>query len=172
MARITSKIEKLLRTNTALVLLCVISIGVLIIVFRGNGSRSGSIQSDLSDVKTISGTVHEGEVVETNSAPAIAEAFRGMPEPSSYTSFIYEGDQNISITTKCADEFSVVMIFPIEIDYRSDVASARYNSAEQCVIGKQKTEKVSIGGFGFEDGHEYYIVKASQGKKGMWHDPY
>ncbi|MEN9913166.1 MAG: hypothetical protein RLY66_574 [Candidatus Parcubacteria bacterium] len=171
MVRITSKIEKLLRTNTALVFLCVISIGVLVIVFRGNGSRGDSTKSDV-EVKTISGTVHEGEVVETNSAPAIAEAFRGMPEPSSYTSFVYEGDQNISITTKCNDDFSVIMIFPIEIDYRSDVASARYNSAEQCIAGKQKTEKVSISGFGFEDGHEYYIVKASQGKKGMWHDPY
>jgi hypothetical protein len=36
----------------------------------------------------------------------------------------------------------------------------------------KKTEGISIQGFGLEMGHEYYIVKASQGKKGLWHDPY
>ena len=47
---------------------------------------------------------------------AIASAFRGMPAPETFKSFIYEGDATISVSTKCADEYSVIMIFPVDAE--------------------------------------------------------
>ncbi|MEK7641697.1 MAG: hypothetical protein AAB365_01760 [Patescibacteria group bacterium] len=170
MRRITKKIEALIRTNTALFFLCIISIGVLVLIWRGQGAgdRLESNQDSTAQVPVVA-ALNAGD---QKNEQVIAPAFKGMPDPESYTSFVYEGEESLSVSIKCTDDFSVVMIFPMEVDYRSDVLSARYNSAEPCVKGVARTGKISIRGFGLEEGHEYYVVKASQGKKGMWHDPY
>lgn len=164
---ITSRIEKLIRTNTALVLLCIISVGVLVLVWRDSAPASSG---DVSPRISIEQSSQRQQAPDPE--PEIAAAFRGMPEPASFNSFVYEGEETLSVSTKCSDEFSVIMIFPANIDYRVDVASARYNSAQQCVRGQVATERITASGFGFEVGQSYYIVKASQGRKGMWHDPY
>ncbi len=95
-----------------------------------------------------------------------------MPLPETFESFVYQGEKTRHISTTCADMFDVIMIFPQQIDYRSDVLSARYNSALSCVIGETKMNEINMEGFGFQSGHTYYVVRASQGQEGLWHNPY
>ncbi len=168
MKGVSGKIGALIRTNIALAALCIISIGVLLILFKGNGAASSrpGIQSGAaaSDHSNASPTQENPSIV---SVP-----LSDMPPPSAFPSFVYETGQTLSISGKCADTYQVLMIFPSGIDYRSDPSSAKYNSAAPCTIGHPYSADVSLESSRLASGTSYYYIKASEGDKGSWHDPY
>jgi hypothetical protein len=76
MAHISKKIEKLLRTNTALFLLCIISIGILVLIWNKSDAESVQVpQARSTDVVSeISMNSQDTEALKTQE---IAPAFRG-----------------------------------------------------------------------------------------------
>lgn len=167
MRKMYSNIERLLRTNTALAALCIISIGVLFILIRG----SDSVPSSSTKPETM---VIGGQHSFTSPTPEqalSASPLRHMPSPSKFTSFVYKGEKQFEINVVCKDAYYVILMFSNEVDYRTDTLSALYNTAERCTMKKSYriaiplTQHLTIGA-------SYYIIRADEGAYGTWYDPY
>lgn len=148
----SSYIERLLRTNIVLFLLCVISIAMLISLVRQDEIGINRDQQKRSS--------HEFNI------------YSNMPKPSSFDTFTYHTNNKVSITSICRDVYYVIVIYPLTVDYREDLLSAKYNSAIKCNKGEKYDEYISLDNMGLVDGNEYYIIHATQADTGSWYDPY
>ena len=169
----SSRIGQLLRTNTALILLCVISIGVLFLVFHKNAGNEEAAVATKAPVPQ----VVQSPVSPTPSAPQAAmpsdPTFSNMPATTTFISFLYQSpDETITAKGTCADAYGVILLFPASIDYRQNPGSASYNVATPCTIGQGFSQKIVLGDYHLTFGGRYYMVRASEGNKGTWHDPY
>ncbi len=162
MVKIASKIEKLIRTNTALVFLCVISIGVLILLVQ---------DSENNNLPTKEISVDSTKINDSAQALELSP-LKNMPDPSKFGSFTYKIDESVTVSSKCEDVYYVTIIYPMDVDYRTDLLSAKYNSAVQCIKGKSYNDILDLSGKGLIEGAKYYVVHASQAKKGSWYGPY
>ena len=167
-----SRIGKLLRTNTALILLCIISIGVLYLVFHRAGSESAAIDSKAPTPHVVQSPVSDAPSAPQAAIPSDPQ-FADMPATTTFMSFIYQSpDEAITATGTCADAYGVVLLFPSSIDYRSNPAGWSYNIATACSMGQEFSQKIGLSAYHLVLGGRYYMVRASQGNKGTWHDPY
>lgn len=174
----TDKIGRLIRTNVALAALCIIAIGALVSMFR---SHEVARQSDASAGASGASPVISGQPL--GGAPAAAKEdplahspFRSMPAPSTFSSFAYKPGGKVAVSGTCADAYRVIMIFSADVDYRADPLSAVYNDAASCSAGHPFVEYLDLSGYAAIDqagaGARYYIVRASEGKRGSWYAPY
>lgn len=179
--KITPQIKRLLRTNLALTFLCIISIGILVLIWKSPkvdftemGTVEGNLSVGITDAVSRNDSVFDYDREnDGSSTQALAlSPLRNMPAPTKFKSFTYETDDAITVSLDCNDAYYVVIIYPLEVDYRIDLLSAKYNSAVPCIKGKSYQEKIELTGKGFVVGEKYYIIRASQAKKGGWHDPY
>jgi hypothetical protein len=97
---------------------------------------------------------------------------KNMPPPEDFKSFTHDNEKTISVDIKCKDRYATVLIYQKDVDYRVDPLSAKYNTATLCKNGEFFPEKIDITNVHLENGVQYYIVRAHQGERGMWHDPY
>lgn len=183
MAKIASKIEKLIRTNMALVFLCIISIGVLVLVVKNSGDDKSSVKTIVAgsvsnvgggsdDLADITSPNESDDLAKSSTQSLALSPLRNMPDSSKFESFTYLVGDSIKVSSKCNDVYYVVIIYPEEIDYRIDLLSSKYNSATTCIKGKSYTDSVDLSGKGLVEGAKYYVVHASQAKKGSWYGPY
>jgi len=161
------KINSLLRTNTALILLCIISVAVLAILVR---ERDDGVVRVGDNAPAIIPAIQSP--VSSGSAPARTTLLRDMPDQATYQSFVYEMGKDISVSGICQDVYRVLLIFPKDIDYRRDPMSARYNTATACTLGKPYSETVSLESSRLQPGAEYYYIQAAEGERGAWYGPY
>jgi hypothetical protein len=161
-------IVQLLRSNAALLLLCFIAICVFGILLRGHPAPQASENSASSFVPSMS--------AQTASAPSAPEnlaysPLKNMPSPSTFKSFVYKKGAVFSVSSLCKDVYITVLIFPVSIDYRSDPLSASYNTATPCTKNQTYSGIINLDSLNLELGANYYVITASQGKKGTWYDP-
>lgn len=152
-----TRVSVLLRTNIALALLCLISIGVWYTAIH-----------------------RRGEEIAPAAAPHMTENVLGaqslhvpiVPDTATFIRFVYTGDESLGVPIRCNDEYAVVMIFPVDVDWQGQPRAAAYNAAAPCAMGTESTTTIDIASVHLVQGTEYRIVRASQGKTGSWHDPY
>jgi hypothetical protein len=162
------KISDLVRTNIALAALCIISIGVLVIVFRGSGDTS-----HVAVVQPSTGSSYQQSYQSSGqNYPTTLTPEKDLPASSTFPSFIYEAGKPISVSGSCADMYKVLIIFPSDVDYRQSPLFAKYNGATPCTMGEKYSYTMDLTPLNLESGTSYYYVKASEGKTGSWHDPY
>ncbi len=156
-------ISKLLRTNLALALLCIIAIASVAAYAR----QSSESEKKANESKPMSVQSYD------EAAAAHQESdLAAMPAPSSFVPFEFNGQKTIDVKGTCADAYEVVLIFSMAIDYRSHPSEAIYNTAKPCELGKEFSESIDLSTVFLEPGKTYYLVRASEGKTGTWHDPY
>lgn len=177
MARATSTIEKLLRTNTALVFLCVISIGVLMLLFRhAKTEEPAPVIAPVIAPVTVPAEQASGAMNTVNNEeqvpPLASSVFRNGPVPDTLPTFIFKGQPTVKTTFTCTDVYDVALIYPMSIDYRLYPLSSLYNRATACKNGVTTSKTISLENVRTEIGSRYYIVRAHQGKKGSWYNPY
>jgi hypothetical protein len=171
MAKIVPNIEKLLRTNTALIFLCVISIGVLVILFRRDDAAKPVAAPVI--VGTEQGSNPSVNANGDEIVPSLAASpYRNAPAPEKLPSFTFKDQSTVETSFTCTDTYDVALIYPISIDYRLYPLSSLYNRATACVKGATEKRVISLEKVRVEIGMEYYIVRAHQGKKGSWYGPY
>ncbi len=175
----TSRISSLLRTNTALILLCIISVGVLALLARGP-QRSGEINTVPAKTMVID-SGNFGQNKSEDGASGVAPApggipasspFKNMPAPATFHEFIFHATSTLAVQLTCSDVYSVVMVFPKDVDYRSDILSAKYNAALPCTKGVVSTSIIDLSLHSMKEGESYYFIRAQEGTSGLWHDPY
>ena len=175
MAKIAPQIEKLLRTNTALAFLCIISIGILILLLRHSDptKQTSTPTHDPVVVSTGESTHPSPVVTDEELVPSLAASpFREGPVPGKLPTFVFAGQTTVKTTFTCTDVYDVALIYPTSIDYRLYPLSSLYNRATACTKGTTASRTISIENMRTEVGMTYYIVRAHQGKKGSWYDPY
>jgi hypothetical protein len=103
---------------------------------------------------------------------ATLPALKNFPPPSSFETFTYEsGMQALHVEGTCNDTYFAILIFAEETDYRESPADARYNSAFRCIEGRF-SEEIPLAGLPLKESGRYYVIHASQGERGIWHDAY
>lgn len=176
MAKFPGKIENLLRTNTALLLLCIISIGVLFLLIRHDDAGDKGSDIDLSAKKiTIDPTqATEDDLASEDPLAALpaSSPLKHAPAPGTFQEFVFYGQSELGISFTCSDTYHVALIYPSTIDYRLNPLSALYNRAFPCTMNGSTTESISLVDRPFQASTTYYIVRAHQGKQGTWHGPY
>jgi hypothetical protein len=170
----THKVIELLRTNVALALLCVISILMVLHLVRN--------RADVSHTEVPQPHVEQAMATSTGvgvsplhnpSIDALKDSpFKDMPEPSHFHEFIYTLQDSIVSTSTCADGYRVVMVFPRAVDYRADPSSAMVNIATPCIQGKEYADTIDLTSLHIASGTPLYVIRASEGEHGNWHDPY
>jgi hypothetical protein len=149
-------------------------------------TRHAKIILLLSTLFVISGIIffvsrisHDPSEADINSASTgvsvqsqIPIAYRSMPEPSTFESFTYNSEHQLSFTVECKDRYHTVLVYPAATDYRRDILSAVYNTATPCTKGESFTEVIRVQNNQLIAGKKYYIIKAHQGTSGNWYDPY
>jgi hypothetical protein len=162
-------IATLLRTNTALLFLCIISLGVLYIAVHQSQESSTPVQEQ-KIIASTSGNSSDSSTPTPEQALALSP-LRNMPVPSTFTSFLYSGQKEFSLPITCKDSYAVTLLFRATVDYRIDTLSAIYNNAAPCVSSKAATTTIPLSS-SLIQGERYYVIRASEGSHGMWHDPY
>ncbi len=174
MVKIVPNIEKLLRTNTALVFLCVISIGVLILLFRHSSNKEPVVAPIITPISSTVGQSSDFSSVGVEDlVPSLsASPFRNAPAPEALPTFVFKGQATAKTSFTCTDVYDVALIYPMSIDYRLYPLSSLYNRATPCAKGTTLSQTISLEHVRTETGSTYYIVRAHQGKKGGWYAPY
>ncbi len=103
-------------------------------------------------------------------------SFAKYPEPSELQTIDYRNGkinngENFQITGDCHDAYLTILIFPAEVDYRSDLTKAIFNKALPCQAGQKFTYDITKDSFlNYPEGN-YYVIMADQGKDGTWYNP-
>jgi hypothetical protein len=168
-----SRISKLIRTNTALALLCIISVGVLLLLLRQRDSLSRTAQTQQAAVeKSVAPIpVEQSSPSPLDRLPA-SSPLKHAPAPGTFESFVFYGQATTSATLVCQDNYGVVLIYPSTLDYRLNPLSFLYNRAMLCARDATSTQLISFEHVRLEASSTYYIVRAHQGKQGSWYNPY
>jgi hypothetical protein len=109
--------------------------------------------------------------MEPSEAARPVPSLAGYPPPEVFHQFEYVRGQELRVNGECRDKYYVVMIFHESVDYRVNPMDARYNTAFPCP-GGAFSERIPIDTLFLEEGERYYVIKAEQGTKGPWYDPY
>lgn len=110
-------------------------------------------------------------------APHIEEKERlipslaNYPEPEVFHQFTYTRGAELTVEGVCKDSYYVVIVYGKDVDYRATPMDARFNTAYPCV-GEGFSERIPIDTLFLKEGAGYYVIKAHQGEKGTWYDPY
>ena len=102
--------------------------------------------------------------------------FAHYPPPSQFRTFIYNsaglnGGSSITVSAVCHDTYDTVLIFPASLDYRVNLASAVYNVASPCEMGKTFNVVIDLAMLGHAPSGTYYYFIADQGASGSWYNP-
>lgn len=103
--------------------------------------------------------------------PAPRESLAKLPSPEAFQTFTYTGQISVDVSGTCVDAFYALLVFAQGIDYRASPLDARYNTATPC-SGKTFATSIPLDTLPLEKGHMYYIVRAQQGAKNGWYNPY
>jgi hypothetical protein len=97
------------------------------------------------------------------------EVLAGYPDPMKFLTFEVPGPLK-NISTTCQDTYLTILVYPREIDYRTDLSAAVVNQAYACASGELRNITLDAEIYGLAQG-EYYIIVADQGASGAWHNP-
>lgn len=92
------------------------------------------------------------------------------PEPATFSTFVLPGEGELRREIVCQNSLYTTLIFPADADYRKDPRSAVYNSANECLKGKQIEVVINKETLTLKPGR-YYLVVADQGASGSWYNP-
>lgn len=164
-----SRISKLIRTNTALVFLCVIAIGVFIMTIRKNTDIEEPVRPAPVVVSNSQTPTSTGSVLDQlpESSP-----LKRAPSPDSFEKFFYSGQATTSAIFNCNDAYDVLLIYPVDIEYRVSSLSSVYNRAFACTLNASTTRVIDLSSVTLHASTTYYLVRAHQGLKGSWYGPY
>ena len=166
-----SRINDLVRSNVALMLLCVISIGVLVLILRERGAvdaRQAEVAKNIPSHVISSASEEPSTPLPTVSDPDWAR----LPTPDAFESFMYSGQEDLNETLRCDDAYATVLIYPFSIDYRANHAGYVYNQAFPCAKGGDFEQAISLKDLRLTASTTYYLIHASQGSSGTWYNPY
>ncbi len=119
----------------------------------------------------------EPNVFSFDENPAIEErtplipSLAGYPEPSVFHQFTYVRGAELMVEGVCKDAYYVIMVYGKDVDYRATPMDARFNTAYPCA-GERFAERIPIDTLFLKEGAGYYVIKAHQGEKSTWYDPY
>jgi hypothetical protein len=102
--------------------------------------------------------------------------FANLPPPSGFRTFIYDGtgfngSSSLAVSATCRDAYVATLIFPAAVDYRMDMASAIYNEAIPCTVGKPFSLTIHPADLGHAASGTYYYFTADEGTTGTWYNP-
>jgi hypothetical protein len=103
--------------------------------------------------------------------PSPRESLAKLPAPETFQTFTYTGQESIGASGTCTDAYYALLIYPKEIDYRASPLDAKYNTATACT-DRSFITTIALAPLHLEKGHSYYVVKAQQGAKNGWYNPY
>ena len=92
--------------------------------------------------------------------------------PENFKSFQYskEEGKTLLLSGICRDAYYAVLVFDKNVDYRTNPAASRVNTAYECPASKKFSFEVSLQDFNLPDG-SYYVFIADQGNTGSWYNP-
>lgn len=93
------------------------------------------------------------------------------PEPEVFHQFTYVRGETLVVEGVCKDAYYTLMIFAKGVDYRATPLEARFNTAYPCTAETFR-ESIPIDTLFLKEGQGYYVIKAHQGEKDTWYDPY
>ncbi len=117
--------------------------------------------------------VQDNNVVEGSATENIATADPNIfSAPENFKSFQYKkaDGKTLLLSGTCRDTYYAVLVFDKDVDYRTNPAAARVNTAYECPPSKKFSIEVSLQTFNLQDG-SYYIFIADQGNAGSWYNP-
>lgn len=156
--------QKILKKGYRVLILSIVFfiLGVLFFVFHNSNFFNRYPEGLRLELWPGSGQIKE-------SAPIINP---DLPSPGKFKSFSYaSGTKNIQVKGFCLDEFYTILIFKAADDYRANPSASRYNTAFPCLGNKEFNQTISLESLNLEKG-DYYIIRAHQGKRGSWYNPY
>jgi hypothetical protein len=117
-------------------------------------------------------------VQSANVAPGqqIDPDFAKFPPPAQFRTFVYNQNgfnklSTLSISSMCNAAYMAILIFPVAVDYRSDIDAAVYNDAFPCTAGQTFTLAITTSDIATAPFGTYYFIVADQEKSGAWYNP-
>lgn len=96
------------------------------------------------------------------------DKLKSYPEPNKFRPLEYK-NKDLEFSGECSDLYYTVLVYPKNIDYRKNPASAKVNQAFECP--RNRKFKTTIGQNAGLAEEKYYIIIADQGEEGNWYNP-
>jgi hypothetical protein len=168
-----SRISKLLRTNTALVLLCVIAICALIYTLKGrDGEEQIPVAHPTPTIAPVSTGSSENSIQDIMDQVPESSPLKHAPARETFAQFVFQGQATTSVALECTDIYDVVLIYPMNIEYRATPVGSVYNRAFPCQKNTSMTRTIDVSMAPLHASTTYYIIRAHQGMRGTWYGPY
>lgn len=115
---------------------------------------------------------HTVQVITSPETPASSlQPASSLPAPHTYDTFIYRGEASRRVQGECKDVYYALLVFEEGVDYRHSPLDAKYNVATACTGGAFAAD-IMLSALPLEEGRTYYVVRAHQGARGGWYNPY
>lgn len=166
-----SRITQLIRSNIALAFLCIIAGGVLIMTIRGQeGVKMDKPVQEAPRIVPVD--VRGGSTSDRGERALLSASLRDAPLPSSLLHITFSGQATTSVSLLCEDAYSVLLMYPVDVEYRINPLGSVYNRAFPCLRQATTTQVVDLHGLPLRMDMVYYFVRAHQGAEGSWYGPY
>lgn len=102
--------------------------------------------------------------------------FAGYPAPSQFKTIVktadgFGGENLLTFSGSCRDEYFTVLLFKKNMDYRVDPSRAVVNRALPCPPLRRFLYELLLKDIPSMEPGEYYAFVADQGKTGLWYNP-